>query len=57
MMYRSIVGSFIYSTTTRPDIMQDVGIVGRFQYRPKETHLKVVKRIFIYLKRTLELGL
>jgi hypothetical protein len=31
--------------------------VGIFQYTPKETHLKVVKRIFIYLKGTLELGL
>jgi hypothetical protein len=56
-MYRSMVGSFLYSTTTRPDIIQVVGLVGRFQYAPKETHLKAVKRIFRYLKGTLELGL
>jgi hypothetical protein len=31
--------------------------MGRFQYAPKETHLKPVKRIFRYLKGTLELGL
>jgi hypothetical protein len=31
--------------------------VGIFQYTPKETHLKVVMRIFKYLKGTLELGL
>jgi hypothetical protein len=42
-MYRSMVVSFLYSTTTRPDIMQVVGTVGRFQYAPKETHLKAVK--------------
>jgi hypothetical protein len=36
-MYRSMVGSFLYSTITRPDIMQVVGLMGRFQYAPKET--------------------
>jgi hypothetical protein len=57
MMYRSMVGSFLYSTTTRPNIMQVVGLVGRFRYAPKEPHLKEVKRIFRYLQGTLELGL
>jgi hypothetical protein len=37
--------------------MQAIGIVGIFQTTPKETHLKAVKRIFKYLKGTLELGL
>jgi hypothetical protein len=57
MMYISMVGSLLYSTATRPDIMQVVGLVGRFQSAPKETHLKAVKRIFRYLQGTLELGL
>jgi hypothetical protein len=56
-MYRSIIGCNLFSTGTRPDIMQDIGLVGRFQYAPRETHLKVVKGIFIYLKGTLEFGL
>jgi hypothetical protein len=56
-MYRSMVGSLLYSTTTRPDIMQAIGLMGRFQYAPKETHLKEVNMIFRYLKGTLELGL
>jgi hypothetical protein len=56
-MYRSMIGSLLYATTTRPDIMQVVGLVGRFQSTPKETHLKVVKRIFIYLQATLDFGL
>ena len=42
-------------TSSRPDIMQDVGIVARFQYAPKEAHEQAVKRIFIYLKGTLDL--
>jgi hypothetical protein len=57
MMYRSIVGSLVYSTTTRHNIMHDVGIVGRYQSTPKETNLKSVNRIFRYLKGALEIGL
>jgi hypothetical protein len=56
-MYRSMVGSLLYTTTTRPDIMQVVGLVGRFQSTPKESHLKAVKRIFRYLKSTSDFGL
>jgi hypothetical protein len=56
-MYISMVGSLLYATTTRQDILYAVGVVGRFQYAPKETHMKAVKRIFKYLKGTLEFGL
>ena len=34
--YRSMIGSLLYLTGTRPDIMHAVGIVGRFQANPKE---------------------
>jgi hypothetical protein len=44
-MYRSMARSFLYSKVTRLDIIQDVGLVGRFQSSPKETHLKELKRI------------
>jgi hypothetical protein len=37
--------------------MQVVGLVARFQYAPKETHMKAVKRIFRNLKDTLDFGL
>jgi len=37
--YRSMIGSLLYLTGTRPDIMYAVGIVGRFQANPKESHL------------------
>eukprot|EP00253_Pinus_taeda_P034837 PITA_34837 len=42
---------------TRPDIMHVVGIVGRYQANPKETHLQEVKIIFKYLQGTQKYGL
>jgi hypothetical protein len=56
-MYRSIIGSLCYATTRKPDIMQVVGLVAKFQSAPKETHMKEVKRIFKYIKGTLDFGL
>ena len=37
-MYKSIIGSILYATKTRPDIMQVVGVVDIFQFAPEETH-------------------
>ena len=55
--YRSMIGSLLYLTVTRLDIMHAVGIVGRFQANPKESHLQAVKRIFKYLQGTQDFGL
>eukprot|EP00253_Pinus_taeda_P018972 PITA_18972 len=56
--YRSMIGSLLYLTSTKPDIMHAVGIVGIFQENPKETHLQAVKRIFFkYLQGTQNYGL
>eukprot|EP00253_Pinus_taeda_P012864 PITA_12864 len=55
--YRSMIGSLLYLTSTRPDIMHAVGIVGRFQANPKEAHLQAVKKIFKYLQGTQNYGL
>jgi hypothetical protein len=55
--YRSIIGSLVYITTSHPDIMHVVGIVGRYQVTPKQSHLLAVKRIFRYLKGTMDYGL
>eukprot|EP00253_Pinus_taeda_P002577 PITA_02577 len=55
--YRSMVGSLLYVTGTRPDIMHAVGIVGIFQANPKEAHLQAIKRIFKYLQGTQNYGL
>ena len=56
-MYRSMIGSLLYVIATRPDIMQVVGLVARFQDFPMETHVVAVKRIFRYLKGTMDYGL
>jgi hypothetical protein len=55
--YKSMIDSLLYITTTCPDIMHDVGLVGRYQATPKQIHLLVVKRIFRYLKGTMDYGL
>ena len=50
--YISMIGGFLYLTQTRPNIMNVVCIVARFQANPKESHVTVVKRIFRNLKGT-----
>ena len=55
--YRSMIGSFLYVTSSTPDVKQAVGIVTRFQDGPKESHVHTVKRIFRYLKGTIDHGL
>jgi len=49
-LYRLMTGSLLYVTTSRPDVMEAIGEVARFQATPKETHVLVVERIFKYLK-------
>ena len=44
--YRSMIGSLLYVTTSRPDVIQEVGQVARLQAAPKESHVLAVKRIF-----------
>ncbi|KAK8624782.1 hypothetical protein V6N13_089668 [Hibiscus sabdariffa] len=56
-LYCSMIGSLLYLTASRPDIMFSVCLCARFQANPKESHLKAVKRIFRYLQDTLSLGL
>nr|GFA75774.1 hypothetical protein [Tanacetum cinerariifolium] len=55
--YRSMIGSLMYLTSSRPDIMFAVCSCARFQVTPKASHLHVVKRIFRYLKGKPHLGL
>ena len=55
--YRGMIGSLLYLTASRPDIVFSVGVCARFQSCPKESHLKVVKRILRYLKGTMNLVL
>ncbi|XP_075092367.1 secreted RxLR effector protein 161-like [Nicotiana tabacum] len=56
-MYRGIIGSLLYLTASRPDIVFSVGLYARLQSNPKESHLKAAKRILRYLKGTQDLVL
>nr|GEV12165.1 hypothetical protein [Tanacetum cinerariifolium] len=56
-LYRSIIGSLMYLTASRLDIMFAVCACFRFQVTPKSSHLQAVKRIFRYLKGQPKLGL
>ncbi|KAI3681140.1 hypothetical protein L6452_35924 [Arctium lappa] len=57
MNYRGMIGSLLYHTASRPDIMYATCLCARYQANPKESHLAAVKRIFRYLKGTMNLGL
>nr|GEY56721.1 retrovirus-related Pol polyprotein from transposon TNT 1-94 [Tanacetum cinerariifolium] len=55
--YRSKIGSLMYLTSSRLDIVQAVCLCARYQSRPTEKHLKEVKRIFRYLRGTVNMEL
>ncbi|CAM8927908.1 unnamed protein product [Rhodiola kirilowii] len=56
-IYRGMIGSLLYLTASRPDIMFSVCQCARFQAEPRESHVKAVKRILRYLKGTEKLVL
>ncbi|GJV95300.1 putative ribonuclease H-like domain-containing protein [Tanacetum coccineum] len=56
-LYRSMIGSLMYLTSSRPDIMFAVCACSRFQVQPKASHMHAVKIIFRYLKGHPTLGL
>nr|GEX27976.1 hypothetical protein [Tanacetum cinerariifolium] len=55
--YRSMIGSLVYLTLSRPDIMFAIYACARFEVTPKASHLHAVKWIFRYLKGKPHLGL
>ncbi|GJU60328.1 retrovirus-related pol polyprotein from transposon TNT 1-94 [Tanacetum coccineum] len=55
--YHSKIGSLMYLTSSRPDLVKAVCYCARYQERPTKKHLKEVKRIFKYLKGTINMGL
>ena len=56
-IYRGMIGSLLYLSTSRPDIQFRVHLFALFQVNPKESHLITVKRIFRYLSETINVGL
>ena len=55
--YRGMIGSLLYLTATRPNIVFSISLCAHFQSKPKETHLKAVKLLLRYLKHTPDLAL
>ncbi|GKA00408.1 retrovirus-related pol polyprotein from transposon TNT 1-94 [Tanacetum coccineum] len=55
--YRSMVGALMYLTASRPDIVHATCYCARYQAKPTKKHLTMVKRIFRYLKYTINMGL
>jgi hypothetical protein len=55
--YRSLIGSLLYVTASRPDVMFSVCMCARYQASPRESHLTAAKRILRYLKQTRDVGL
>ncbi|GJS61460.1 retrovirus-related pol polyprotein from transposon TNT 1-94 [Tanacetum coccineum] len=54
--YRRIIDTIMYLTSNRPDIVFDVCMCVRYQSKPTEKHLHAVKRIFRYLRGTINMG-
>ncbi|GKC90474.1 hypothetical protein Tco_1151123 [Tanacetum coccineum] len=55
--YRDMIGSLMYLTASRPDLVFAVCMCARYQSRPTKKHLEVVKRVFRYLQGTINMGL
>jgi hypothetical protein len=56
-LYRSMIGSLLYLTASRPDITYAVGVCARYQADPKVSHLTQVKRILKYVNGTSDYGI
>ncbi|GJZ77523.1 retrovirus-related pol polyprotein from transposon TNT 1-94 [Tanacetum coccineum] len=56
-LYRGMIGSLMYLTSSRPDLNYVVCLCARYQAKPTEKHLQAVKRIFRYLNGTIHMGL
>ncbi|KAK2459144.1 putative mitochondrial protein [Trifolium repens] len=56
-LYRSMIGSLLYLTASRPDITYAVGVCARYQADPKVSHMTQVKRILKYVNGTSDYGI
>ncbi|GJS96070.1 hypothetical protein Tco_0803038 [Tanacetum coccineum] len=55
--YQEMVRSLMYLTDSRPDLVFVICMYARYQAKPTEKHLTMVKRVFWYLKGTINMGL
>nr|GEW32600.1 putative reverse transcriptase domain-containing protein [Tanacetum cinerariifolium] len=57
ILYCGMIGSLMYLTSSRPDLIYVVCLCARYQAKPTKKHLNAIKRIFRYLKGTIDIGL
>ncbi|KAL6321945.1 hypothetical protein AAG906_035853 [Vitis piasezkii] len=55
--FKQMVGSLMYLTATRPDLMFVVSLISRYMGQPTELHLQTAKRVLRYLRGTTNLGI
>lgn len=55
--FKQVVGSLMYITATRPDLMFVVSLISRFMSKPTEMHVQAAKRVLRYLKGTVNYGI
>ncbi|GJU73022.1 retrovirus-related pol polyprotein from transposon TNT 1-94 [Tanacetum coccineum] len=55
--FRGMVGSLMYLTASRPDLVFAVCMCARYQAKPTKKHLEAIKRVFQYLRGTIHMGL
>ncbi|XP_020420286.1 uncharacterized protein LOC109949306 [Prunus persica] len=56
-LFRKIIGSLLYLTTTRPDIMFAASLLSRFMHSSTKKHMGIAKRVLIYIQGTLSYGI
>ena len=56
-LYRSLIGSLLYLTASRPDLMYSASLLSRFMQSPSKTHFIAAKRVLRYLRGTMQLGI
>lgn len=56
-LFKQVVGSLMYLTVTRPDLMYSVSLLSRFMSSPTKMHWLAAKRVLRYLKGTIDLGI
>jgi hypothetical protein len=57
IMYKQMVGSLNYITTTRPNIAYFVSVLSQFMAKPLESHWNTTKGVLMYLKGTIDYGI
>jgi len=56
-LYRKIVGSLLYLTATRPDIMFPASLLARYMHNPSKNHFGAAKRVLRYIQGTIDFGI